>query len=208
MISSLINTIKKAAFKLHLKSVSPYIEIGNSHLIEGFKLKLNRPADGKRYVKVGDDTTLECAITFESTEGQVIIGNNTFIGTSTLISRSKIEIGDNVFIAWGSYLYDHDSHSIDYRERQNDITQQLADFRAGRDFIENKNWSVVNTAPIKVCANAWIGMHCIVLKGVTIGEGAIVGAGSVVTRDVPPWTIVGGSPARVLKEIPGHLRKG
>ena len=65
----------------------------------------------------------------------------------------------------------------------------------------------MNTAPIKICDNAWIGMNCIILKGVTIGEGAIVGAGSVVTKSVPPWTIVGGNPAKVIKEISIEKRK-
>ncbi|HZF61822.1 MAG TPA: DapH/DapD/GlmU-related protein, partial [Desulfovibrio sp.] len=45
----------------------------------------------------------------------------------------------------------------------------------------------------------WIGMNCLILKGVTIGEGAIIGAGSVVTRDVPPFCLAAGSPARVLR---------
>ncbi|MHC0443739.1 hypothetical protein ACWA1B_23775, partial [Flavobacterium sp. 3-210] len=76
--------------------------------------------------------------------------------------------------------YDHDSHSLDYRERQKDIEQQILDFRSGKNFITNKNWEVVNSKPILIKSYAWIGMNCIILKGVTIGEGAIVGAGSVV----------------------------
>ncbi|MDH4236354.1 MAG: hypothetical protein OEV17_03815 [Nitrospira sp.] len=48
---------------------------------------------------------------------------------------------------------------------------------------------------------AWIGLDAIILKGVTIGEGAIVGAGSVVSKDVPPFTIVAGNPARVVREL-------
>ena len=207
MVSFLINSVKKTAFNLHVKAISRYINIGNSHLLEGFRLNLNRPSDKRKYLKVGDDTMLQCTITFESPDGEVIVGNNSYISTSTIICHSRIVIEDNVFIAWGCYLYDHDSHSIDYREREKDILQQLADARAGRNFIENKNWSFVKSLPIKICSNAWIGMHCIILKGVTIGEGAIVGAGSVVTKNVAPWTIVGGNPARVLKEIPGDLRK-
>ena len=69
-------------------------------------------------------------------------------------------------------------------------------------FIENKNWSTVNSKPIKICSNAWIGMNCHILKGVTVGEGAIVGAGSVVTKDVAPWTIVAGNPANYIKDAP------
>lgn len=54
--------------------------------------------------------------------------------------------------------------------------------------------------PVKIENNVWIGCNCIILKGVVIGEGAVVAAGSVVTRDVAPKTLVGGNPARLLKE--------
>ncbi|WP_255496050.1 acyltransferase [Mucilaginibacter sp. FT3.2] len=144
---------------------------------------------------------LNCKITFETSAGEVVIGNKTFIGAGSIICRSKIEIGDNVFIAWGGYLYDHDSHSLSYTERELDIIRQLDDYRNGKNFIASKNWDVVNSKPIKICANAWIGMQCIILKGVTIGEGAIVAAGSVVTKDVPAWSVVAGNPARVVKML-------
>ena len=106
--------------------------------------------------------------------------------------RSKIVFGNNIFVAWGAYFYDHHSHSLDYRDRQKDIEQQLSDHRNGFFFTKNKNWEVVTTAPITICDNAWIGMNAIILKGVTIGEGAIVAAGSVVTKSVDPWTICRG----------------
>nr|WP_305852729.1 acyltransferase [Mucilaginibacter sp. SMC90] len=165
------------------------------------------PIKNKIYLKIGNDSSLDCTVIFESETGEVSVGNRCFIGASTIICKSKIEFEDDVFVAWGTYFYDHDSHSIDYREREKDITAQLKDYREGRGFIESKNWSVVNTKAIKVGSNAWIGMNCIILKGVSIGEGAIVGAGSVVTKDVAPWTIVGGNPAKVIKEIPIELRK-
>ncbi|MGH9451952.1 MAG: hypothetical protein ACRD11_15690, partial [Terriglobia bacterium] len=59
-------------------------------------------------------------------------------------------------------------------------------------------WTVIET---RVCRHASIGSGAVILCGVTIGEGAIVGAGSVVTKDVPPKTIVAGNPARILREI-------
>ena len=59
----------------------------------------------------------------------------------------------------------------------------------------------MNSKPIKICNDAWIGMNVIVLKGVTIGEGAIVGAGSVVTKDVPAWSVVAGNPACIIKYL-------
>lgn len=71
----------------------------------------------------------------------------------------------------------------DVMGRQTRLT--IANIRNGRNFIAHKNWDVVNSKPITICNDAWIGMNCIILKGVTIGEGAIVGAGSVVIKDVP-----------------------
>jgi acetyltransferase-like isoleucine patch superfamily enzyme len=69
-----------------------------------------------------------------------------------------------------------------------------------------KDWRHIKRKPIKICDKSWIGFNSIILKGVTIGEGAIVGAGSVVTRDVPPWTIVAGNPAKVIQDISEHER--
>jgi acetyltransferase-like isoleucine patch superfamily enzyme len=63
------------------------------------------------------------------------------------------------------------------------------------------DWSHTEMAPIRICEGAWIGARSIILKGVTIGAGAVVGMGSVVTRDVPARTVVGGNPARVIREI-------
>lgn len=152
---------------------------------------------------IGCDCFIGCVFVFESDMGKVRIGNRTFINAGTmLISRSGIEIGNDVTIAWGCWIYDHDSHSLDWRDRIEDIRQQNEDFRAGRNFIANKDWSRVNTAPITICDKVWIGMNAIILKGVTIGEGAVVGAGAVVTHDVPAWTVVAGNPAREVKKIP------
>ncbi len=129
------------------------------------------------------------------------MGNRVFVGASTILCRSKIEFGNNIFVAWGTTICDHDSHSQDFEDRQRDITQQLEDYRKGESFIKNKNWGVVRSAPIKICDNVWIGMNATILKGVVIGEGAIVGAGSVVTKDVDAWTMVAGNPARLIKSL-------
>ena len=56
------------------------------------------------------------------------------------------------------------------------------------------------TAPITICDGVWIGARAIILPGVTVGEGAVVAAGAVVTKDVEPWTVVGGNPAKFLKK--------
>jgi acetyltransferase-like isoleucine patch superfamily enzyme len=178
-----------------------YLEIGDSILQPNFSIEVFSNQESRKYVTAGKDNMLDCQILFESGTGQVVIGDRVYIGNSKIICRSKVEFGSNIFVAWGVYFYDHDSHSLDYRLRQEDITQQLEDHRNGNLFIKNKNWSVVNSAPIKVGDNAWIGMNALILKGVTIGEGAVVGAGSVVTKDVEPWTVVAGNPAKLVKKL-------
>lgn len=101
----------------------------------------------------------------------------------------------------GGTIYDHDSHSLNYLDRRNDINDELNDIRLGNNFIKNKDWSNVNSKPIKICNDAWIGMNVIILKGVTIGEGAVIGAGSVVTKDIPAWCVAVGNPAKVIRSL-------
>ena len=65
----------------------------------------------------------------------------------------------------------------------------------------SKDWATVRSRPITIGDKAWIGFDCIILSGVTIGEGAVVGAGSVVRSDVEPWTVVAGNPAVPIKKL-------
>jgi galactoside O-acetyltransferase len=188
-------------------AIAAHLQIGASELLPGFSLELSKPASTKKYVKIGNDCMINCRFVFESEAGEVRIGDRVYLGGGTVICRTRIEFGNDIFVAWGGYFYDHDSHSLDYRQRNLDILRQLEDYRCGRNFIDSKDWSVVNSKPIIIQDHAWIGMHCTVLKGVTIGEGAIVGVGSVVTRDVEPWTIVAGNPAKIIRQLPPEFRK-
>ena len=98
-------------------------------------------------------------------------------------------------------LYDHNSHSLDWRERCLDIERYYTAVKNKTNPEATKDWSVVKSAPIHICSKAWIGTGVRILKGVTVGEGAVIGAGSVVTKDVDAWTVVGGNPARFLKRL-------
>lgn len=194
--------IRNFRHKNKLKELSCFFNLGNgSVLLPSFKIRLDNPDKNKLYLEVGNDCIIGASFIFESPQGKITIGNHSYIGSSTFISRSAITVGSNVTIAWGCTIYDHDSHSLDYKERRKDINDELKDIRNGVSFIKNKNWEVVNSKPIVINDDAWIGMNCIILKGVTIGEGAVVGAGSVVTHDVPPWTVVAGNPAKVVKKL-------
>lgn len=151
-------------------------------------------------ISIGASSMVGCAFIFESTCGKVSVGERTFINSGTkIISINNISIGSDVTIAWDCTLYDHNSHSLDWRHRAEDIRQQGEDYHSGVSFVKNKNWSTVKSRPILIKDKAWIGFGCIILGGVTIGEGAVVGAGSVVREDVPPWSVVCGNPAVVVR---------
>lgn len=180
--------------------IQKYSTIGNS-ICNDINLRLEDPMEGRKYLTIGNDCIVSGSFIFESKNGHVNIGNHSFIGGSTFISRSNISVGNNVTIAWGCTIYDHNSHSLDYLERRRDIDDELWSLRNGQSTYINKNWDSVKSSPITICDDAWIGMNCIILKGVTIGEGAVVGAGSVVTKDVPAWTVVAGNPAKIVKTL-------
>lgn len=181
--------------------LSKYCQLNSKTYYQpGFNVDIRKPMEDKVFLSVGENGVIAGNYIFETDEGKISIGNRVHIGGSTFISRESITIEDDVTIAWGCTFYDHNSHSTVWEERSNDTVQEYEDYLKYGDSIRNKNWSVVKKAPIKICQKAWIGMNCIVLKGVTIGEGAIVAAGSVVTKDVAPWTVVGGNPAVKIGE--------
>jgi acetyltransferase-like isoleucine patch superfamily enzyme len=200
MLKQILNKLFYSPYKFIKKY--PNIIVSNSSILLNTCTFRFDGKDKKNIVKIGENTMLGCSIVFESDEGQVNIGNNTFInGETSLISRNSISIGNDVTIAWGCTIYDHNSHSLDYRERQKDIQRQNDDYRNGRNFVESKDWGVVKSKPIVIEDNVWIGFDSVVLAGVTVGEGAIVGARSVVRKDVEPWTVVAGNPAVVIKRL-------
>lgn len=171
-------------------------------LLPNILFRFDVPREEVPCVRVGSDSMINCQFIFESDQGSIEIGSRSFInGGTRLISRSKITIGDDVTIAWGCTIYDHDSHSLDWEERANDLKQQIADYKMGNSMVLNKNWATVPTKPIVVENKVWIGFDVLILKGVTIGEGAVVGAKSVVTKDVEPWTVVAGNPAKLVKRL-------
>jgi len=146
-------------------------------------------------VSIGDNSVMEASAYFDRENSHIIIGNRTFVGGSKFICAEKIEIGDDVLMSWSCTIVDHDSHSLNFSERKDDVL----DWLTGK-----KNWDNVTTKPVKIHNKVWIGFEVRILKGVTIGEGACIAAGSLVTKDVPPYTLVGGVPAKFLKSLPNE----
>ncbi len=114
--------------------------------------------------------------------GAVIqIGDDCGLTGTTLVAADRIEIGHRVLIGANTTIVDTDFHPLTPEGRR-------ADINAGRH------------RPVVIHDDAFIGMNCLILKGVTIGARSVVGAGSVVSRDVPPGCIVAGNPAVVVRE--------
>lgn len=193
-----INLLKKVIRWHRKKTVKKYAICGSGLIDRGIILRVDCPSK-RKLLKIGNNCIIAGKFIFESKQGSICIGDHTYIGGGNFISHNSITIGNNVTIAWGGTVYDHDSHSLDYLERRKDIDSERTDIRNGRNFIENKNWSSVHSKPIMIEDDAWIGMNVTILKGVTIGRGAIIGAGSVVASDIPEWTIAVGNPAKVVK---------
>lgn len=128
--------------------------------------------------------------------GQITLGSYVYVGPQTKIwSSASVTIGNYVLISYNVTIHDNDSHSTDVQIRRNHLQYiidngmlPLSAYGAGEAeiIIEDDAW---------ICANATI------LKGVRIGRGAIVGACSVVTKDVAPFTVVAGNPAVIVRNL-------
>lgn len=143
---------------------------------------------------VGRGCLMQGQLVAERDESRLVLGDRVLVGGGTVIDCAlSITVEDDVLISYECILADSDNHSLYPELRRND----LATWMDGR----RHDWSHSAMAPIRICRGAWIGARSIILKGVTVGSGAVVGMGSVVTRDVPARAVVAGNPAQVIREI-------
>lgn len=110
-----------------------------------------------------------------SDNATLIIGSGFLNNNGKISCFEKIEIGNDVKLSEEVIIRDSDNHLMKYD-------------------------GYIKTKPIKIGNHVWVGMRAVILKGVTVNDGAVIAAGSVVIKDVPPNTLVGGVPARVIKE--------
>jgi acetyltransferase-like isoleucine patch superfamily enzyme len=154
----------------------------------GERLQMERVPSFQGPVKVylGDDVRLSGKPIFAAgrifPDPEIRIGDRTFIGHASQFSVAKsIVIGNDVLIAGGCWILDYSAHPIHPDRR-------IAGVQVDPDEVR----------PVRICDKVWIGRNAIVLPGVTIGEGAVIGAAAVVTKDVPVGGICVGNPGRVL----------
>lgn len=123
------------------------------------------------------------------TTGVFEIGDNTILNGVGMTAYKKIKIGKNCLISSGTFISDTDFHPIDPELRQKVPMGYPTDFNQ------------VKKAEVIIGDNVWVGWGSIILKGVTIGDNSIIASGSVVTSNIPPNVIVGGNPAKIIRQI-------
>lgn len=187
-----INYIK--SFKMNKKFQSlifPKVHLklrGSSKIFIDGNLRLGRTWDGARYLssqlKVEKNCTFKVKDTFNiysgfwitvDDGGELILGSGYINYNCNIACFDKIVIGNNVAISENVTIRDSDNH-----------------------YLNSRNYK--KSKPIIIKDNVWIGLNSTILKGVTIGEGSVVAAGSVVTRSVPDHCLVAGVPAKVIKK--------
>jgi acetyltransferase-like isoleucine patch superfamily enzyme len=126
--------------------------------------------------------------------GSVTVGDYCYVGEQTRIwSAARITVGDRTLISHLVTILDNATHPFSAAARHEQFRAIITGGHP-RDID-------LRERPVTIGADVLISCHSVVLAGVTIGDGAIVGAGSVVTKDVPPWTVVAGNPARIIREL-------
>ena len=150
-----------------------------AYLIAAGKVRISRGAPHTR-LTFGDGVYLfeDVGFFLDGDGASIEVGDGTGINRRTeVVSEIGVRIGSYCLISWDVLITDTDYHVVETQDGPRPVR-----------------------APVVIEDSVWIGIGARVLKGVTVGEGAIVAAGATVTRDVPPHTLVAGTPARVLRE--------
>ena len=156
--------------------------------------QLNLVISGNNDIGIGDNfyfssgngvnpiaSNLQGAIYLEN-GASLKIGNNVGMSSTRLWIHESARIGNNVKIGGCVLITDTDAHPMDYMARRS----------------SNEG---TKSAPVVIEDDVWIGAHCIILKGVTIGARSIIGAGSVVTKSIPADCVAAGNPCKVIKNL-------
>lgn len=154
---------------------------------------INNLGDKKKIV-IGENTHIRGQLLTFGHGGDISIGDYCYVGRNTYIwSGCKIEIGDRVLISHNCSIFDNDTHSLNPQKRH-------AQFRHIIEKGQPTNIDL-NDKEVVIEDDVLIGANAIILKGVKIGKGAVVAAGSIVTKDVESLSVVAGNPARFIKKI-------
>lgn len=133
-------------------------------------------------MKVGNKVVCRGIIRVES-QGKLTIQDEVYVGDDVIISAANsVEIGRGTLLAHGVQIFDNTSHPIDWQQRKKHFKKLLGESISGAVAIPSE--------PVYIGEYCWLGTGVVVLKGVSIGDRSIIGAGCIITKDVPPDTLV------------------
>lgn len=145
---------------------------------------------GNGRIELGEDVRIGSRCTWVvgfkvSTAAELVVGNRVSLNYQNMISVAQsVRIGDDTMVAGNVQIYDNISHPLSPGRR-----------------LRHETFTLEESAPVVIGRNVWLGTNAIIMRGVTVGDNSVVAAGSIVTRPVPPNTLVGGNPASVIKAI-------
>lgn len=198
LIVNLIETLRRGENSIpvrikrsyKMKKFQKYAKVGENLNI---CVRANCTADGPGRIEIGSNCRIYGTLQSQD-DGKITIGDHTCIYERSVIgSVSSVTIGSCVIISNHVHIFDNNNHP----------TSPTVRHRMCMEGFEGEAWRWRHSAssPIVIEDDVWIGEYAAIMKGVTIGKGAVVAAHAVVTKDVPPCTIVAGNPAKVVKEI-------
>lgn len=146
----------------------------------------------KTKITIGHDCDIRGELLTFGHGGEIIIGNNSFVGERSKIwSAKKIIIGNRVLISHNVNIHDNNSHPLDSKLRHEDFKHiKTVGLQKENNLEERK---------IIIEDDVWIGFNSTIMKGVKIGKGAIIGANTVIIKDVPDFAVCVGNPMRIIK---------
>jgi acetyltransferase-like isoleucine patch superfamily enzyme len=179
----------KIAFRFFFPK-KPCAIIGEGVIID-YRANIYNLSNNPEKIKIGEGTKIDGILMVWKHKGEIVIGTNSYIGLGSRVwSAKKIIIGNDVQIAHNVNIFDNNIHSIDPIIRNKEFLQHY-----------DNDDSVLKEQEVIIEDNAWLGANVIILKGVRIGRNSIVGAGSVITKSIPPNQIVAGNPIRIIGVI-------
>lgn len=147
-------------------------------------------------ISIGKNSVLRGELLVFAHGGKIEIGEDCYVGESSRIwSSAAIKIGSRVYISHNVNIHDTNSHSLDPKLRHEHFMRIMS---TGHPQVNDVD---IQSQPIQIADDVWIGFNSTIFKGVTIGKGAVIGACSVVTKDVPEFVLVVGNPAKVIRKI-------
>lgn len=187
------NIIKSLYTKIARLSFRRKCVLGKNSVLYGEAEIVNNYGDKNR-ILIGDNCHIRGQLLTFGHGGKILMGDYCYVGRNTYIwSGCEIKIGNRVLISHNCNIFDNDTHPIDPKERHAQFKHIIKEGQPKKIDLKDKK--------IVIEDDVLIGVNVIVLKGVTIRKGAIIGAGSVVTKDVEAFTVMAGNPAKLIRRI-------